>query len=440
MRLLKKELWLACAVLLPGSGLAAEQTAAELQAQLDAAKAREEALERRISALEARLTGTAPAPAPTPTSRPENRDGFRSGDTTLKIGGFIKANAAFSRYSDGEVASGALLRDFHLPSGIPVGGESSEHFNAIAKQTRLWLATETPVAGQTLKGYIEFDFQTTQGAGSQRTTNGYTLALRRGYIAYGKWLFGQDWSNFQYVGALPESTDFVGTTEGTVFARQPQVRYTTPLGPRTTLSLALENPETASVTPASATLVENDDDRLPDATVQVIHGWNGGEISLAGLVRQLSVDTGTNKADATGWGLSASGKFVIHPDSGSDVRLMLTHGEGIGRYVGLNFAPDVIHSGNRLDTVEVTSAMAAVRFVWSPALRSTLMGSYIDASYPSASPLAANQSAWSLAGNLFYTPVKGLDVGIEYRHGVRELLSGADGAYDRVEVVARYGF
>jgi hypothetical protein len=72
------------------------------------------------------------------------------------------------------------------------------------------------------------------------------------------------------------------------------------------------------------------------------------------------------------------------------------------------------------------------------------MGSIQSVDYSSALPLASiggyNKRAWSLAANLFYSPVKNIDLGIEYRHGERELVSGADGNLDRIEVAAKYSF
>ena len=55
-------------------------------------------------------------------------------------------------------------------------------------------------------------------------------------------------------------------------------------------------------------------------------------------------------------------------------------------------------------------------------------------SAPSTSTLGA------LPQNLFYSPVKNIDLGVEFRHGERELVNGADGSTDRIEVVAKYSF
>ncbi len=54
-------------------------------------------------------------------------DGFRVGNTTVKLGGFVRLNVIASRYSDGEVAVGGLGKEFFLPQQIPVGGGRWRH-------------------------------------------------------------------------------------------------------------------------------------------------------------------------------------------------------------------------------------------------------------------------------------------------------------------------
>lgn len=425
------------------SQLRAELNTARAEAQ--SATAASEAAVARTSAVQASSGETAQkvAALETQAAKPAP-DGFKVGGTTLKINGFFKGYASVSSYGGGTIAGGALGRDFYLPSAIPVGGvREGESFEAHGKQTRIWLTTSTPIGSHALAGHLEFDFQTAPGTqGSQRTTNGYNLALRRAFITYDKFLIGQEWTTFQYTGALPETTDFIGPTEGTVFVRQPQVRYTTKVGDGVALAVAVENPETSNITPASATLVENFDDRIPDVAGRLVVTRPWGELSLAGVVRQLTVDTGTLDGNATGWGVSFAGRLPFGPDKRHDIRFMASHGSGIGRYIGLNFAPDVVfRPTGDLETVDVTAGFAALRLGWTAKLRSTFMGSIQEVDYPAGLiPLGANASAWSVAGNLFYSPVKNLDLGVEYRHGVRELVSGATGDLDRFELAARYNF
>ncbi|GBF57065.1 hypothetical protein PbB2_00724 [Candidatus Phycosocius bacilliformis] len=414
--------------------------AAEAQAQVQARTAELAASVAAIKVTPAASTAPAPVIAPA--------DGFKVGATTVKLGGFLKTTVDFTRWNDGDVATGNLGRDFYLPQSTPIGGtrESVDNdFNA--KQTRLWLTTETAVAGHTLKGYVEGDFQTSPGPqGNERTTNGYNFALRRAYLQYDRLTVGEDWTTFQNIATLPESTDFIGPTEGIVFARQPLIRYSYPVSKTTTLHLALENPETASANLGSPTLIENDDDSVPDVVVRLNHSFAQGEVSVAGIVRQLSVDNGAIGDTATGYGISVAGKINLDQAKRYEFKFMATTGTGIGRYVGLNFAPDAVYvpATAQLQDVDIAGGYAAFKVNWTPQLRSSLIGSIQSVDYAKgltpASLATFNKQAWSVSANLFYTPVKGLDLGAEYRHGVREVVSGADGSLDRLEFLAKYSF
>ena len=72
------------------------------------------------------------------------------------------------------------------------------------------------------------------------------------------------------------------------------------------------------------------------------------------------------------------------------------------------------------------------------------MGSYQNVSYAdgltAASIATFNKRAWSAAANLFYSPVKNVDLGVEVRHGKRDLVNGASGTTDRIDVAAKYSF
>ncbi len=372
----------------------------------------------------------------------ESRDGFRVGGTTFRLGGYVKLWAAYSVYQDGTVPSGSLIRDFWLPQQVPAGGARSTHFGAHLKQTRLWLSGATNVGGAPLTGYVEVDFQTAPGTqGTARTTNGYNLAMRRATISWKGLTAGQDWSTFQNVAALPETTDFIGPTEGTVFVRQPLVRWTHALGSRNSLALAVENPITATITSESTLLKESDEAVVPDFVARLAHRIGGGEISLAALAHDVTVNDGVSKDSALGWGVSLGGRLPFGPANRHDLRFMLTGGEGIGHYVGLNFAPDGVFTGGKVHPVGIVAGFGAVRLALSPRLRSTIMGGVQQVDYPDVTlPGGASVSAWSVAGNVFATPIDRLDVGFEYRHGARGLLSGQTGALDRFEFVTKFNF
>ncbi|WP_292071929.1 DcaP family trimeric outer membrane transporter [Brevundimonas sp. UBA7534] len=281
------------------------------------------------------------------------------------------------------------------------------------------------------------DFQVLPGAGDQRTTSPANPALRRAFVTIDNWLFGQEWTNFQNTNVLPETADYIGPAEGTVFARQAQIRYT-----RGPFSIAVENPET-TVTPfGGGARIVADDNSLPDLTARYVATRPWGEVQLSGLLRQLKYENPGLAIDssATGWGLSASAKVKVGAQD--DLRLMLSGGEGIGRYIGLNFSNDaVLDASGELDAIGVVAGFAAYRHIWSPGWRSNLIYSVQEVDNDTVlTGLGVNSSAQSVRGNLIWSPLTGFDVGAELMFGERELESGANGDMTRLSLFAKYGF
>lgn len=429
---------------LPGPAFA--QTAAQLAErvrQLETALAEVQSELRQVQEREAqqsadivRIQQAAPTP---PAQAPASPEGFRVGATTFRLGGYVKAEALYSDYANGDIASG-VGRDFYVPATTPIGAASEDAaLDMHAKQTRLSFTAVRNVEGHTLTGYIEADFQSSPGTGNENVTNAYNFAVRRATIAYDRWLFGQDWSTFQNAAALPESTDFIGPTEGTVFERQVMVRYTHPLGENVSLAIAAENPETTAYSLAAPAISGYDDDTVPDIIARLNLTMGRSQFVLAALARQLSVEDAGVAREASGWGVSASGRIPV--GERDDIRFMATTGEGIGRYVGLGFAPDAAFDGGDLDPIGVTAGFVAYRHAWTDRLRSTLSYSFQNVDNDAAlTPGSANDSSQSFAANLFFTPTQGLDLGVEYRHGERELASGASGEMDRIHIAAKQSF
>ena len=422
---------------------ALEARIAQLEAQLNAlksevvaARTQQAAQQQDIIRLETRPA--APAPVQQAAAPAAPGEGFRIGDHTVKFGGFVKVDAYASRYSGGDPVNGDALREFHIPGSIPIGGadeDTATDFNA--RQTRFWLTTDGMVGGHKIGTRMEMDFQTLPGAGDQRTTSPANPALRRAFITIDNWLIGQEWTNFQNTAVLPESADFIGAAEGTVFARQVQVRYT-----RGPFSVSVENPET-TVTPfGGGARIIADDSTLPDFTARYAVSKPWGDFQIAGLLRQLKYQNPATNIDstATGWGLSASTKIKV--GAKDDLRLMVTGGEGIGRYVGLNFSNDAVLNGaGDLDTIGVVAGFAAYRHVWAPGWRSSLIWSAQKVDNDLAfTGLAANRSAQSLHANLIWSPVTAFDVGAELMFADREIETGASGDMTRLILFAKYGF
>lgn len=357
--------------------------------------------------------------------------------TTFLLTGFVKADANFTSTSDGEIADNSIGRDFYVPGTIPVGGDDEDtDLNAHVKQSRVNFGTDTILeGGDKLMTRFEIDFYGS-ALGDQRISNTYAPVVRHAFVQWRNWLVGQTWSNFMDVATLPEAADFIGTTDGTSFVRQPQVRYT-----NGGFSISLENPETTITPFGGGARITTDDSTLPDLTAR--YAWKGtwGHLAVAGLVRELAYETtgvGAIDDSTMSAAFSLSGKFNFGQD---DIRWMLLGGN-LGRYVALNFANEAVLDANgELEAIDGYAGFIAYRHMWSPKLRSTL--SYAMEEYDNDTDLTgtgANKSSDSWTINLFYSPIPKLDIGAEYRRANRELESGVDGDMDRLQFTTKYSF
>lgn len=398
---------------------------AELRAALAEARAQNVALAAQQAETAARVEQVDKATS----------NGFRVGDTTISIGGYAKMDAKSMRTSGGQLAGGSAGRDFLIPSVIPVGGSSSgwdTHFHA--RQSRFIVKTNTPVGGKSIGTHLEMDFMVTSG-GDQRVSNSYSPRMRQAFITYDGWTFGQAWSNFQNVGALPDSVDFVGTMPGTVFVRQPMIRYKSKSG----FSVSVENPET-TITNSVGGRILPADDKLPDVTVR----YDGKGFTVAGIVRQLSGSDAVlplGSDSAMGYGISVSGKVPIG-SGGDDFRFMGTVGEGLGRYMGANIVNDAaIDLDGNLKPIATYSGFGAFRHVWSPKARSTIAGSYFKADNPvTLTGGGTTDEVWNALANIIYSPVPKLDLGVEFMYAERTTEAGVSGNLQQVQLMAKYSF
>jgi hypothetical protein len=447
-----------------------------LPASAIAQTAKEQELERRVAELEKMVQqlvaekAATPAPAPAaataaapakPAAAPIQGVSITPNaapNTTFVLTGFVKADALFTDTDYADVPAGSG-RDFYVPGATPVEGAGKAEdvdFHAHVKQSRINFGTDTILdGGSKLSTRFEIDFFGSI-TGTERVSNTYAPVLRHAYVQWGNWLVGQTWSNFMDVATLPEAVDFIGTTDGTTFVRQPQLRFT-----KGGFSLSLENPETSittsylntAATPARVLgNVTADDSALPDITARYAYKGSWGHVALAGLLRELKYEapgtaaSGTTPAlaavDESTWtgAVSLSGKFNIGKD---DIRWMLLGGN-LGRYVALNFANDAsldLTGNGDLEAIDGYAGFIAYRHMWTPKLRSTF--TYAMQEHDNDSSLdstATNESSNSWTVNLFYSPLPKLDIGAEYRQAERELENDRNGDLNRLQLTTKYSF
>lgn len=408
---------------------------------LEASQAENSRLMTSITTVESKVSETATKVAAVEKTAPPAK-GFRVGNSTITIGGYVKFDALASSFSGGDPAANSLINDYYFPAQIPVGGRGEGvNLTTSVRETRFLIQTETQLGDKKVNGHLELDFLDTPLIGNQRVSNSFVPRIRRAFITYDKLTFGQDWTTFQNPAALPERLDFVGPTEGTVFERQPLIRYKSG-----NITIALENPET-TVTQGT-TSAESDDDVAPDVVLRFDKKWKKGSVAIAGIGRILKVDNsgapspigvlGTINDTAIGWGISASGVYESGP---SRFTAMATVGEGIGRYVGLNLRDDVLVSPtNQLDTPLLYAGFVSYRYAFADKWKAIGTLSGFKSETPAFASLALTKSVYSGNLDVLYNPIKPLIVGFGFRYAKRTLENGLSGNLRRAQFSAQYNF
>ena len=365
--------------------------------------------------------------------------GAQANETDIDFGGFVKLDMMVSDYTDGQApSSGSIARQQYIPSLTPVGGEGDDMVTDFhARQSRFFLTTDTELDnGETLTGHIEMDFMLTPD-GDQRISNSYNPRLRHAFLKYGKWTFGQTWSNFQDLNILAESVDFIGITDGIIFNRQAQIRYTSG-----GFSASIENPET-TVTPVGGGRIISSDGFAPDVTFKYTGKTDNLTWQASALLRQLTYDVSQTGDDETtfGYGVSFGAKYTFGMD---DIRASVTTGSGLGRYLGLNtWNGAYIDSNGELEAIDSTGVSFAYRHFWSEKLRSNVVYSRGWADNDGeVLALAGDMTEYPqrLAFNLMYSPASNLTFGAEISKANRETEASVDGDLNRLQLMAMYKF
>ena len=367
-------------------------------------------------------------PAPVKAESPLSSFKSKSG-ADINLYGFVRGDANYIIEGQDD--------DFNKVASSD--GKTKDKLRATAKTTRLGLDFNTNVGGDNkLGGKVEVDF-----AGSTTDSNG-ALRIRHAYLTYNNWLFGQTTSNFLSNHA-PEMIDFATNVGGGTAARIPQVRYGFNLAPATKLFIAAEEGN-SSATERNAANTENvaSDVKysLPVLTAKLTQGFADGKAnaSVRGLVEQYKSEAAGD--DKTGWGIAAGVNYqVIDPlKLSADVSYV----QGNSNYLyGSNTAFYVDTVNGKIEQNEAFGVQVGGTYKFNEKLRSTLAYGALfadDGTDYARLNKAANEEVYQAWINFIYSPVKPLDLGVEYINGKRDTFAGDSYKDNRVGLMAKYSF
>ena len=353
-------------------------------------------------------------------------------DTTLSIYGYAKMDALYTDVDGGGTYT-------YVPGAVPLDSQkdalADNKFTMHARQTRLGVMTRTDTDYGPFTTKIETDFF--GAGGNERYSNSYGLRLRRAYGELGRFLIGQEWSTFIDLGAYPETIDFGGAA-GSLFIRQPMIRYTHPFDGGS-FQFALENPE-SSYASGATTGIGGSGEYIPDIIARVNLKSTVGRFSVVGMVRQLTIDNGVY--DDSAWGGAMSLNAVIPTFGKDNFHFEFNFGNALGRYMEAEFDDAFINPAtNEIETCTQWGGFISYQHFWMKNLRSTLIYSIAerdnDLEYVADT---LDKRYQSVHANLIWSPIPRVNVGLEYIWGYRELENGDDGDINRLQSGFQYKF
>jgi len=336
-----------------------------------------------------------------------------------------------------------------------------------ARTSRIGVEAATPTRFGALGLKLEGDFinePRTGGTGqygtpanlfTQQETSSYGFRVRHAYGSFAGLLVGQTWGTFMDVDNSPETVDFNGPP-GSTIVRQPMIRYSYATPSVGKFTVALENSSSYVLAdqggeaglPMSSSL-----SRIPDMVLRWDGSYDWGNVSVRALGHELRVKDGAGvDASKFGWGAGATAFFKLR--GGADfLSLAVTGGEGIGRY--LYYIEGAIYdsTANEIRTERAGGVVAGYQYKPSSFVRFNFVygivrnfdNAYVDhvraVGFDTAANLdkfAINRQVQQAHVGAIFTPIPGVDLGIEGIWGDRKTLAGEKGDLTRFNFMARY--
>lgn len=349
-------------------------------------------------------------------------------DAALKIGGLVRVNWVTTN-------DALLVDDRFQTSAIPVTGIAAARggrVNVIAGPSRFNFDLRTPTGVGHMRAFIEGDF-----AGDRNT-----LRLRHAYGQWRRFIYGQTWSTFSDPEAEPDGIDFEGLNAIVLF-RQPQIRWSFPLGERFRMAVALEDPR-PDLTDATGV------NQVPDLIVRV--RWEprpGGHVQLSGITRQLRgepTDSPNEIVAASGYGINISGRLPF-PFWGKRDHVLFQHnsGRGLGRYIadlGSLGGQDGIFDPNThtLRLLDVFSGYLGYEHWWNEQLRSSISFGIVSVSNLDIQPEDALHVTRRSTVNVMWSPIPRIDLVTEFLWGRRVNKDGRSGFAAQTQIGSTFRF
>jgi DcaP outer membrane protein len=357
----------------------------------------------------------------------------------LSIGGRLKIDAI---YNDGSVGGTKTSKSdlAFSPGNIPIPDSGKDSLDANLRDSRIWATLNLPLDKNKLSTYVEFDFFDTKRDANGRSHVANEPRMRHLYSTFKNLTVGKTYNTFANLSSYPEINDANGPV-GNLLIRQELIRYNTTLS-WGEIFFALEKAE-STFTSSTGNSFQVNDDQIPDIIGKIRFKKPWGNISLAGMFREINADnkmmSGNNDRQ---WGTAVSIAGRLYLSTQDNLRFAFSYGDALGRYTSFNaFNDATIDNAGRINLTEILSVNLAFQHWWTNTLRSSLAvgAAYADQD-TSIVPNTVNKIFASSHVNLMWSPIIKMTLGLEWLHGYRELENNNDGHLDRLQFSAVYKF
>lgn len=277
------------------------------------------------------------------------------------------------------------------------------------------------------------------------------LRIRKAYIKYKGLILGQTNSFFIDGLSTPTTVDSQGPN-GFAYLRAITIGYSNTFWNRLTMGIAVEAPGmtgTYSVVNNSGdsdVIAQMASQRIPDVPIFASYSFPDklGYIKAAGVLRGLTYYSNEQNSIQTkfGWGAQLSGKINAHRNL--SFYFGCVYGEGIGEYIQdfQGFGLDLVPLNNRtMGTLPMLGWHTSFTYNVNPDITLTCI-------YSQAKLFEKNITFDSnmykvgryFAGNVLWSPIKSLQLGLEYNWGQRVNQNGVFGNSNRIIGMIVYNF
>lgn len=351
-----------------------------------------------------------------------NKSNFEN-DSKIDVYGFIRSDATYQ-------ASGAATMYNNISAvpleNTPEANKQEDQLHTTVSATRIGANFIVGSSKGEIKAKLEADFF----GGSTRDQ----FRIRHAYISLDKWLIGQTWSNFVAPENMPETLDPAAYVGGSLL-RVPLVKYTHNISDKTGIVLSVEDPKYSTYSDPDNKM------RIPALVSRINHKFDNGSLITG---RTFLAEKKTSQDKILSWGVGFGGKYQIAEST--NLKLDYYHVYGDGRFVSWSNSGYVIEDQGKMHANQFDSISLGATHYFTPKLRSTLGYGIMTAKDNSRfaklkyDDTTQNKELWQGWLNTIYSPVKSVNLGIEYVYGERETFESLRGIDNRFNVMMSYDF